>query len=438
MGCGFGGLEAAKAFSGKDVSITVVDRQNHHVFQPLLYQVATAGLSATAVAAPIRRIFAKQRNVTILMATVTAIDPIAKTVALDGGGAVAGGQSLEFDHLIVAAGATHSYFGHDGWEEHALGLKTLADAQAIRARLLTAYERAEALPPGAGQSERDALLTTVVIGAGPTGVEMAGTMAEIARHTLTGEFRNFSPEAARVILIEGGERVLAAFTPKQSDQALHQLSRLGVEVMLGSQVKGIDAQGVDVQQKGRLLRIDAATVVWAAGVQASPLARVLADRCGVGVDRAGRLLVEGDLSLKGHACISVVGDMAAIVRAGKGGGAGFVPGVSPAAKQAGRAAARNVWRRLVGEPTVAFAYNDYGNLATIGRKAAVVDLPVGRRANLRFSGFLAWLFWLFVHVYFLIGFRNRLVVMLGWAWAYVTFERGARIVGSPDVRSAKP
>jgi NADH:ubiquinone reductase (H+-translocating) len=449
IGCGFGGLEAAKALRKADVHITLIDRSNHHLFQPLLYQVATAGLAAPAIAAPIRHLFRKQRNVTTLLGDVTAIDATAQTIQLES--AEATPITLHYDHLIVAAGATHSYFGNDAWEQHAPGLKTLHDAMVLRQRILFAFEAAER---EADPLLREALLTFVVIGAGPTGVEMAGTMAEIARHTLPGEFRRINPASARVLLVEGGPRVLQAMPQDLSDKALKQLSKLGVQVMLNCKVTGIDANGItmgsahaDRGAHGNAAsasavasthRIPSKTVVWAAGVAASPLGKQLATSTGCSLDRAGRVVVQSDLSVPGFANISVVGDMAAAMSHHKGLQTA-VPGVSPAAKQMGRCAAANVLRRIQGQPTQAFRYIDYGNLATIGRNAAVVDLasPLG---HFKFSGYFAWLFWLFAHIYFLIGFRNRFVVLLDWASAYISFARHARVVvgsaRSKDVRSS--
>jgi NADH:ubiquinone reductase (H+-translocating) len=426
IGCGFGGLEATKALRHADVDITVVDRQNHHLFQPLLYQVATAGLTAPAIAEPIRRIFRRQSNVTVLMADVTGLDAQARTVQLSDG------QTLPYDHLIVAAGATHSYFGHDDWAAHAPGLKTLEDAFVIRRQMLMAYEEAESLPASTTTAQRDALLTSVVIGAGPTGVEMAGTMVEIARHTLKGEFRRFEPHKARVLLIEGGPRVLANYPQSLSDSAKRQLEKIGVEVRLGARVTHIDAQGVTLEEGGQTLRIDAATVVWAAGVAASPLGKVVAAATGATLDRAGRVQVLPDLSLADHPEISVVGDLAAALSYVPGKEPAPVPGVSPGAKQMGRLAASNILRRLKGQAALPFRYVNYGDLATIGRKAAVATVGVPLFGQLRFTGLPAWLFWLFIHVFFLIGFRNRLVVLIDWAWSYWTFERHARIVVKRD------
>ena len=426
VGCGFGGIEAVRALSKAPVEITLVDRTNHHLFQPLLYQVATAGLSAPAVSAPIRHALRREMergNLTILKAEVRTIDVAARTVSLDGG------ETIAWDHLIVAAGATHGYFGHDEWQRHAPGLKTLADAFDIRARVIGAFESAERATVDA---ERHAWLSFVVIGGGPTGVEMAGTMSEIAQHTLAREFRRIDPKQTRVILLEGSPRILGAFVAKQSERARRQLERLGVDVRTESKVIAIDAEGVtyDSAESGGSERIEARTVIWAAGVAASPLGAELARGSGAALDRAGRVVVGPDLSLPGHPEISVVGDLAAALSHGPNGTAP-VPGVSPAAKQMGRTAAANIVRRIRGEAPLAFRYRDYGNLATVGRKAAVVELAVPGLGTLRFSGLAAWLFWLFAHIYFLIGFRNRLMVMVDWAWAYFTYERGARVVAEP-------
>ena len=419
IGCGFGGLEAAKALRGADVDVTVVDKTNHHLFQPLLYQVATAGLSAPAIAAPVRHLFRKQPNVTTLLGEVSDIDVSARMVRLKDGG------ELAYEHLIVAAGATHSYFGRDDWAPFAPGLKTLDDAFDIRRRVLLAFEAAER---ETDPTRRAAGLNFVVIGAGPTGVEMAGTLAEIARHTLPGEFRRIDPASARIVLLEGGPRVLQAMPIDLSQRALEQLHTLGVEVRINARVVAIDAGGLDVQPSdGEVYRINSSCITWAAGVAASPLGRLLAQSVEVQTDRAGRVVVEPDLSLAGHPSISVVGDLAAAQSYPAGQQPRAVPGVSPAAKQMGRLAAVNVLRRIAGQPTAAFWYRDYGNLATIGRHSAVVDLvlPLG---HYKFSGYFAWLFWLFAHVYFLIGFRNRLVVLMDWAWAYWSFARYARVV----------
>jgi NADH dehydrogenase len=427
IGCGFGGLELVRALSREAVEITLVDRTNHHLFQPLLYQVATAGLSAPAISAPIRHTLRREmrrHNLTVLQAEVTGIDVAARTVALDGGA-----QVLGWDHLVVASGAVNSWFGHDDWAAHAPGLKTLADAFEIRARLIGAFERAERCDDDA---QRAPWLTFVVIGAGPTGVEMAGTMAEIARHTLADEFRHVDTRRARIVLLEGGEHVLPSFVAALSQRARAQLERLGVEVRTGCRVTAIDRDGVTFTSggTGASERLLAGTVVWAAGVAASPLGRALSASTGCELDRAGRVVVDPDLAVRGHPAISVIGDLAAARSHGVG-EPKPVPGVSPAAKQMGRLAAANILRRLRGQPPQPFRYRDWGNLATIGRNAAVVELGAPVLGALRFSGYFAWLFWLFAHIYFLIGFRNRLIVLIDWAWAYWTYERHARVVPEP-------
>lgn len=427
VGCGFAGIEAVRRLSTADVEITLVDRTNHHLFQPLLYQVATANLSAPAISGPIRHILRQEMrrgNLTILLGEVTAIDAPARQVLLDGQ------EPLAYDQLIVAAGATHSYFGHDDWAKHAPGLKTLADAFEIRRRVLLAFECAER---ERDPQRRDAWLTFAVVGAGPTGVEMAGQLAEIAQHTLEDEYRRIDTRRARVVLVEGGPRVLGAFSEGLSQRALEQLQSLGVEVLTGASVTAIDADGLTYRNATGEQRLPAATVVWAAGVAASPLGRALARGTGCTLDRAGRVVVEPDLALAGHPEIHVIGDLAAAMSHSGKKAPTPVPGVSPAAKQMGRTAADNLLRRLRGEATVPFRYNDYGSLATIGRRAAIamVDVPVLGRVH--FSGMAAWLFWLFVHIYFLIGFRNRLVVLSDWAWAYFSFERQARVVAETEV-----
>jgi len=425
IGGGFGGLEAAKALAKAPVDITLVDKTNHHLFQPLLYQVATAGLAAPAIAAPIRSLFRQQSNLTTLLSEVTNIDARENRVLLSDG------SSLMYDHLVVAAGATHSYFGHDEWSVHAPGLKTLEDAFEIRRRLLFAFESAEKEPD---PEKRKDWLTLCVIGAGPTGVEMAGAFAEIARQTLMGEFRRINPHDARILLIEGGPRVLQAMPESLSAKALSQLQALGVEVRLNAIVTSIDAQGLQVRgpaPAGVLGTVDytiaSKCVVWAAGVAASPLGANIAQNTACGLDRAGRVMVNPDLSVPGFAQISVIGDLAAAFTHAPGKAPVAVPGVSPGAKQMGHLAAANILKRLKGLPTQAFRYADYGNLATIGHNSAVVDLstPLG---PLRFSQRLAWWFWLLAHIYFLIGFRNRLVVLMDWAMAYSSFSRNARVV----------
>jgi NADH dehydrogenase len=397
VGCGFGGLWAAQGLAKAPVDVTVIDRTNHHLFSPLLYQVATAGLSAPSISAPIRHILSRQRNATVLMGDVTSVNVSEGCVALEDG------SKVPYDRLVVAAGAVNTYFGHDEWAKHAPALKTLEDAMEIRTRVLLAFERAER---EADPAKRAQWLTFVVIGGGATGVELAGTLAEIARRTLHGEFRNFDPRNARVVLVEGSERVLPPYPPDLSEKARLQLERLGVTVWLGKLVTAVDAEGVSLGAD----RLAARTVLWAAGVRSSPLGATL----GAPMDRAGRVKVEPDLSVPGHPEIFVVGDLAAL---------DGVPGIAPAAKQMGRLAARNVLLSLKSQPTLKFAYRDYGQLATIGRNAAVAML-----GRLHFSGYPAWLLWLLAHVYFLINFRNRLTVLIDWAWAYWTFARAARIV----------
>jgi len=397
LGCGFGGLWAAQTLSKAPAEVMVIDRTNHHLFTPLLYQVATAGLSAPAIAAPIRHILAGQRNTTVLLGEARHIDVEQKHITLGDG------ERLAYDYLIVATGSMHSYFGNDAWAPYAPGLKTLDDAFEIRSRILLAFEHAERETDAA---KRAAGLTFVVIGGGATGVELAGTLAEIARHTLRGEFRRFDPRSARIVLVEGSERVLTPYPADLSEKARLQLERLGVTVWLGKRVTGVDAGGVTLEAE----RLSAKTVIWAAGVASSPLGRAL----GAPLDRAGRVKVAPDLSVPGHPEIFVVGDLAAVEG---------VPGIAPAAKQMGRHAARNILLKLLDQETRPFRYRDYGQLATIGRNAAVAYF-----GRVKLSGFPAWVVWLIAHIYFLINFRNRIVVMLDWAWAYWTFNRYARIV----------
>lgn len=401
IGAGFAGLACARQLGRSNCEVTVVDRSNHHLFQPLLYQVATAGLAAPAIAAPIRFLLRKYRNVKTLMAEVRSVLPAERKVILDGD------SILEYDYLVVASGATHSYFGRDDWAAYAPGLKTLADAQDIRRRVLEAFEYAErAVTP----EETVSRLRFVVIGGGPTGVELAGTLAEIARHTLPEEFRRIDSRRSEVHLIEASDRVLGSFPPSLSLKARQQLEQLGVTVHTSTRVVDIDAAGVTLQDASRLA---SHTVLWAAGVQASVLGKLL----DAPTDRAGRVTVQPDLSLAGHPEIFVAGDLATTTSDGKP-----VPGVGAAAKQMGNTAARNIMARLQGKPPVPFVYRDYGMLATIGRNAAV-----GTIGGMQISGRFAWLFWVCVHIFYLIGFRNRLVVLFDWAWAYLSFERSARV-----------
>jgi NADH dehydrogenase len=401
LGGGFGGLWAARALRRAPVRVTLVDRRNHHLFQPLLYQVATAALNPSDIAEPIRAILRGQKNVSVLLGEAVAVDPAARTVTLADG-------RIDFDYLIVATGATHSYFGRDEWAQYAPGLKTIEDALDIRGRVFMAYEAAER---EADEARRRALLTFVIVGAGPTGVEMAGALAEIARHALEDEFRHIDPRKARVVLVEGLPRVLPAYPEDLSEKARRQLEHLGVEVRTGARVTSMDADGVALDAE----RIAARTAIWAAGVAASPLARSL----GVPLDRAGRVHVQNDLSIPGSDRVFVIGDLAAFEQDGR-----LVPGVSPAAMQEGEHAADNIVRSIRGQERRPFRYFDKGMFATIGRGAAVGAL----RGGFKFSGFVAWVAWLAIHIYFLIGFRSRLVVMFQWAYSYVTYRRGARLI----------
>ncbi len=400
IGGGFGGLDAAKHLAGAPVQVTLLDRHNHHVFQPLLYQVATAALSPGDIASPIRWILRHQKNVEVLLADVRAIDPSAKTVTTDR-------DTLPYDYLIIAAGATHAYFGHPEWAVRAPGLKSLDDALEMRRRVLLAFESAERETDPAVQRR---LLTFVIVGGGPTGVELAGALAEIARQTLRDDFRRIRPESARIVLVEGSPHVLATFPDTLRRAARAALERLGVEVRTGTVVTAIDEDGVVAGGE----RISAQTILWAAGVAASPLAASL----GVPLDRAGRVAPEPTLAVVGRPGIFVAGDICAFMQDGR-----MLPGVAQVAKQEGTHAARNVLHAIRGEPLQPFRYVDFGNVATIGRGAAVVDIgPV------RASGWLAWVFWLFLHIFWLIGFRNRIAVLGEWAWSYVTLQRRVRLI----------
>ena len=407
IGGGFGGLFAARAFDGAAVNVTLLDRHNYHLFQPLLYQVATAELSPADVASPIRWILRRQQNVEVLLAEVRSIDPAAQRLTLDRG------EPISFDYLIVATGAAHSYFGHDDWSAYAPGLKTLDDALRMRQRILMAFEVAERTTDA---DEQRRLLTFVIIGGGPTGVELAGALAEIARQSLRKDFRRIRPESARIILLEGSPHVLGAFPDPLRDAARRSLERLGVEVRTDAIVTGVDDHGVTIGTKGENHRIEAHTTLWAAGVAASPLAKSL----GVPLDRAGRVATEPTLIVPGHPRIFVVGDLCAFVENGRP-----LPGVAQVAMQQGAHAARNIRRAIDGKRLEPFHYKDYGIMATIGRGAAVGDVY-----GLKISGFLAWLFWIFLHIFWLIGFRNRLAVMSEWAFAYATFQRRVRLITS--------
>ncbi|WP_026620876.1 NADH:ubiquinone reductase (H+-translocating) (plasmid) [Ensifer sp. WSM1721] len=402
LGAGFGGLNAALALRRAPVEVTVIDRRNYHLFQPLLYQVATAGLSPAQIAMPIRRILSRQSNATVLMDKVEAVDTAARCV-------VTGSRRIPYDYLIVATGARHTYFGNDTWADHAPGLKTITDATAIRARILSAFERAEVTDD---PRLRQAFLTFVVVGGGPTGVELAGAIAELSRRTIVRDFRRIDSSSARVVLVEAGERILPAMPPCLSRKAQRQLENLGVEVLLGNAVAGCDDSGVRLADG---TEIGSACILWAAGVMASRAAKWIA----APADRAGRVLVDGRLNPPGHDEIFVIGDTASVTDA-----AGRpVPGVAPAAKQMGRYAAHAILAGMAGRQSAPFRYRDYGNLATIGRKAAVADF-----GKARLSGYPAWLVWNFAHLWFLVGFRNRLVVFLDWAVAYARNDRAARLI----------
>ncbi len=406
VGAGFGGLEACKALRRAPAEITLIDRQNHHCFQPLLYQVATAALSPADVAWPIRHILRTQSNATVLMEEVSGVDMQQKKLHTNFG-------EVPYDFLVIATGAMHSYFGHDAWAAYAPGLKRIEDATRIRRSILIAFERAEVTPDRDSQRP---LLTFVIIGGGATGVEMAGAIAEVARQTLAADFRRIDPRAARIVLIEAGPRLLPTFTEDQSDYAQAALIRGGVEIKTGTRVIQCDANGVDTDSG----RIDAGTMIWAAGVMASPAARWL----GAPADRAGRVKVAPDLSLPGHLEVFVIGDTAAVADT-KG---SPVPGIAPAAKQMGQYAGKLIAARIEARPAPGpFRYMHLGELATIGRRAAVVKL-----GRLQLHGFVGWLFWSVVHIYFLIGLRNRLSVAFNWFWDYVTFQRGARLITDID------
>jgi NADH:quinone reductase (non-electrogenic) len=409
IGGGFGGLDAARALAGAEAQVTLLDRHNYHLFQPLLYQVATASLSPGDVASPIRWILRRQRNVEVLLAEAREIDPIGRRVILDR-------DSMVYDYLVVATGATHAYFGHPEWAARAPGLKTLDDALEIRRRVLLAFEAAEREGDPVKQRR---LLTFVIVGGGPTGVELAGALAEIARQSLRDDFRRIRPESARIVLLEGSPYILGPFPDPLRDAARRALERLGIEVRTGSIVSGVDEDGVTWHAAdGPPERISAETVLWAAGVAASPLAKSL----GVPLDRVGRATPEPTLALAAYPNIFIVGDICAFTQDGA-----LLPGVAQVAMQQGAQAGRNIRRAIDGKPLEPFRYRDYGIMATIGRGSAVGDV-----FGLKISGFFAWLFWIFLHIFWLIGFRNRFVVMTEWAWAYFTFQRRVRLItGEP-------
>lgn len=403
VGGGFAGLAAARRLAKqRQVEITLIDRRNHHLFQPLLYQVAMAGLSPADIAAPIRGMLSKQKNVVVVCSEVRSIDPNQKLVVTDNG-------PIEFDYLVLACGATHSYFGNDDWEEDAPGLKTIEQATEIRRRVLSAFERAELTDD---PDERRRQLTFVVVGAGPTGVELAGAIGEMSRFTLSRDFRNIDSTLARIMLIEAGPRILPMFSEKLASRATRDLETLGVQTWINSRVTNIDSDGVDVSGE----RIRAATVLWAAGVKASPLGEASGFEC----DRAGRVEVGADLSIPDHPNIFIAGDQCALVDQKTN---RQLPGVAPVAMQQGRFVGDAIINDLHGRPRGEFSYYDKGQMATIGRSRAISEV-----GNYGFSGFPAWVVWLVVHIYFLTGFKNRLFVVISWAWSYLTFRRGARLI----------
>ena len=403
VGAGFGGLWAAKTLANAPAEVTVIDRENYHLFQPLLYQVATAGLSPADIAAPIRGIVGAYRNISVMLGEIVGVDVAARVVS------IMGGRQVPYDYLVLSTGARHAYFGHDDWEVLAPGLKRIEDATEIRRRILLAFEHAE---NETNPDERRRLMNLVIVGGGPTGVELAGAIAELARRALAKDFRNIDPRAARIILIEAGPRLLPSFPKDLSDDATQRLEKLGVEVRLGAPVTAIDSSGVTIGA----VHIEARTAIWAAGVAASPAGRWIGAEC----DRVGRIKVDPNLAVPGHPEIFAIGDTAlALDAAGRP-----LPGIAPVAKQQGRYVGRLIRAQLRGAKRVEpFHYRSYGNLATIGRKAAIIDF-----GWIHLRGLIAWVIWSVVHIYFLIGFRNRAMVALDWLWAYFTFQRGARLV----------
>ena len=402
VGAGFGGLEAVRGLRGAPVRVTVVDRRNHYLFQPLLYQVATAALSPADIAYPIRSILRRQKNADVVLAEVVSVDTGRREVSLRDGG------KLSYDTLVIAAGARHAYFGHEDWEARAPGLKSLEDALEIRRRILLAFEEADR---EASPERRRALLTFAIVGGGPTGVELAGAIAEISRHVLVDDFRHIDPREARIVLVEAGPRILPSYAPESSRNARSELSRLGVDVRTGAPVTAVDGSGIAVAGE----RIETATVLWAAGVAAAGIGSFL----GAPLDRNGRVVVEPDLTVPGHPEIFVIGDLALFTHQGDQ----PLPGVSPVAMQQGRHVARAIRERLQGRPAPPFRYVDKGSMAVVGRSAAVAEV-----FGVKLSGLLAWLAWCLLHIFYLIGFRNRFVVMFEWAWSYVSYQRGARLI----------
>jgi NADH dehydrogenase len=414
VGGGFGGLYAARALRRAPARVTLVDRRNFHLFQPLLYQVATGGLSPGQIAAPLRSVLERHRRTTVLLAEVVDVDPAAKRLVFRDG-------EISYDTLVIAAGTDNFYFGHDEWRAHAPGLKSVEEALEIRRRVLLAFEAAEREDDA---ERRRALLTFVVVGGGPTGVELAGALAEIARHTLRGEFRRLDPSQAHVILVEGADRVLPPFVPELSSSAKDALEKLGVSVRTGAMVRGVDASGVTLAMNGREELIAAHTVLWAAGVRPSGLARVIAERTGAELDKSGRVIVGPELTVPAHPEIFVIGDMAHA----KDEQGAPLPGVAPVAMQEGKYVATTIRARLEGRAARPFRYWNRGTLATIGRSKAVADLRF-----VRLSGFIAWVLWLFIHLLYLVEFQNRVLVLIQWAWSYLTWDRGARLITGEHV-----
>lgn len=429
VGGGFGGLNAARSLRNVDVDVTLIDRRNFHLFQPLLYQVATGGLSPANIAAPIRTILRRQQNANVFLGEVVSIDPLAGTVEacrVEPCEKDSQVVTLPFEWLIVAAGATHSYFGHDEWEPFAPGLKTIEDATQIRGRIFSAFEAAEHEPD---PQRREELMTFVIVGGGPTGVELAGAIAELARKTLSHDFRNINPAHAKIILVDGQDRMLSNLTPKLSRKAESSLRRLGVELKIGTTVTAVHETSVDIVTGGASSAIRTRTILWAAGVAAVPLGRSMAKATGVETDRAGRVPVQDDLSIAGYPNIFVIGDLARFLhQTGQP-----LPGVAPVAIQQGKYVGRLISNQLRGKPKPPpFVYRDRGSLATIGRSAAVADL-----GKLEFSGFFAWLLWLFIHIMSIAQFQNRVLVFFQWAWNYLTFNRSARLITGACFRNKR-
>ena len=414
VGGGFGGLYTAKALNSKDINVTLIDKRNFHLFQPLLYQVATGTLSPADISSPLRSVLSKSKNTKVLLGEVTDIDPEKQNVVM-------GDEKIPYDSLIIATGAKHSYFGKDEWEEYAPGLKTVEDAIEMRRRIFTAFEAAE---KETDEEKRRALLTFVVVGGGPTGVELAGAIAELAFSILKEDFRNIDTSEAQVLLLEGMDRVLPPFAPELSVKAEESLQKLGVTVVTKTFVTGIEGDIVTIKQGEESKQFAAKTVLWAAGVKASPLGKVIAEKTGAECDRAGRVIVEPDLSLKGYPNIRVIGDLAHFAhQTGRP-----LPGVAPVAMQEAEYVGKSIKQQLRGNTLPAFKYVDYGSLAVIGQHSAVVDLGF-----MKLTGFIAWLFWLFIHIYYLVEFDNKLVVMIQWVWNYFTRNRGARLITGKDL-----